>query len=94
MDVAVDPRSSTIWLGSAFSCSGNRPNRISLLHAEYASGTSATCVDLSGMSVGVVGTNYTSRLTVTANPGLDGTMINCTISTVVLEGYDTIRVGG
>ena len=46
------------------------------------------------MSVGVDGTDYTSRLTVTANTGLDGTMINCTISGVVLEGSDTIRVGG
>ena len=60
------------------------------------SGESGTCGDLSAMSVGVDSTNYTLRLTVTANTGLDGTMINCTISHdhVLLEGSDTIRVGG
>ena len=82
------------WQGSAFSCSGNPPNAISLQHSVYASGVSDTCGDLSAMSVGVDGTNYTSGLTVTANTGLDGTMINCTIGNVVLEGSDTIRVGG
>ena len=85
---------STVWRGSAFSCSVSPPNRINLLHSEYTSGTNDTCGDLSAMSVGVIGTNYTSRLTVTANTGLDGTIINCTISGVVLEGSDTIRVGG
>ena len=85
---------STRWRGSAFSCSGSPPNTITLLHFEYASGTSDTCADLFAMSVGVDGTNYTSRLTVTANTGLDGTMIDCTISGVLSEGSDTIRVGG
>ena len=94
MDSAMNPIGATVWRGSAFSCSGSPPNRISLLHTGYASGTSATCGDLSAMSVGVDGTNYTSRLTVTGNTGLDGTMIDCTISGVVLEGSDTIRVGG
>ena len=55
---------------------------------------SGTCGNLSAMSIGVDGTNYTSRLTVTANTGLNGTMINCTISNVLLEGSDTIRIGG
>ena len=85
---------ATIWRGSAFSCSGSPPNAINLIHSLYVSGTNATCGDLSAMSVDVVGANYTSRLTVTANTGLNGTMIECTISNVVLEGYDTIRVGG
>ena len=85
---------STVWQGSAFNCSGSPLNRISLLHSVYASGTSDTCGDLSAMSIGTDGTNYTSRLTVTANTGLDGTVIDCTISGVVLEGSDTIRVGG
>ena len=85
---------STTWRGSAFSCSGSPPNALNLLHSGYATGTSATCGDLFAMSIGVDGTNYTSRLTVTANTGLDGTMIDCTISNVVLEGSDTIRVGG
>ena len=85
----------TRWLGSALSCSGSPPNVISLIHFDYVNGTtSATCGDLSAMSVGVDGTNYTSRLTVTANTGLDGTMIDCTISGAVSEGSDTIRVGG
>ena len=85
---------STAWRGSAFSCSGSPPNRINLLHSEYASGTNDSCGDLCAMSVGIDGTNYTSRLAVTAITGLNGTMINCTISGVVLEGFDTIRVGG
>ena len=85
---------STLWRGSAFSCSGSPPNAINLLHSEYTSVASDSCGDLSAMSVGVDGTNYTSRLTVTVNPGLDGTLINCTISGVQLEGYDAIRVGG
>ena len=85
---------STRWVGSAFSCSGSPPNIINLIHSDYVSGTNDICGDLSATSVSVVGTNYTSRLTVTANTGLDGTMINCTISGVVLEGSDTIRVGG
>ena len=46
------------------------------------------------MSIGVDGTSYTSRLTVTANTGLDGTMINCTISNALTVGSDTVRVGG
>ena len=84
----------TVWLVSAFNCSGSPPNALNLLHAAYTTETSATCGDLSGMSVGVDGTNYTSILTVTANTGLDGTLINCTRSTVLLVGYDAIRVGG
>ena len=84
----------TRWQGSAFSCSDSPPNVISLIHPDYVSGTMNTCGDSSAMSVGVDGTNYTSRLTVTANTGLDGTMINCTISGKTLEGSDTIRVGG
>ena len=94
MDRAMNPIGATVWRGGAFSCSGSPPNAISLQHSVYANGTSTTCGDLSAMSIGVDGTNYTSRLTVTANTGLNGTMINCTISGVVLEGFDTIRVGG
>ena len=84
---------ATVWLGSAFNCPSSS-NRISLVHSGYVSGESGTCGDLSAMSICVNGTSYTSRLTVTANTGLDGTMINCTISTVLLEGSVTIRVGG
>ena len=96
MDSAMNPIGSTIWRGSAFSCSGSLPNRISLQHSGYASrsGTSDTCGDLSGTSVGVNDNNYTSRLTVTANTGLNGTMINCSLTGVLLKGFDTIRVGG
>ena len=85
---------STIWLGSSFSCSGSPPNALNLLHSGYVNGTTATCGDLTAMSIGVDGNNYTSRLTVTANTGLNGSMIDCTISSLVLEGFDTIRVGG
>ena len=85
---------STVWRGSAFSCSGSPPNALNLIHSGYVNGTSDICGDLSAMSFGIDGSNYTSRLTVTANTGLDGTMIICTISNVVLEGSDAIRVGG
>ena len=85
---------STVWLGSAFNCSRSPSNSISFIHNLYGSAESGICGDLSAMSIGVDGTNYTSRLTVTANTGLDGTMISCTISTVRVEGSDTVRVGG
>ena len=60
MDSAVTPIGSTTWRGSAFSCSGSPPNAISLIHSGYVNGTSATCGDLSAMSVGVDGTNLTT----------------------------------
>ena len=56
-----------------------------------------TCGPLTVMSVGVNGTEYTSRLTLTATTELNGAMINCTLSTSidnVLIGSDTIKVGG
>ena len=84
----------TLWQGSAFNCSSSPPNAIILLHLVYEPGVNASCGDQSAMTVGVIDSNYTSRLTVTVNTGLDGTMINCTVSGMVLEGSDTIRVGG
>ena len=35
---------STVWRGSAFSCSGSPPNAISLIHSGYTFGTSDTLV--------------------------------------------------
>ncbi len=87
-----DGERSTIWQGSAFNCSSSV---INLAHPRYvSSGDSETCGDLSGMSVRVSGNNFTSRLTLTATVGLNGTTIECTLSDTVVLGNDTLRSGG
>ncbi len=55
---------------------------------------SGTCGDLSALSVGVSGDNYTSRLTLTATAELNGTIIECTRSGSVVVGSDTLKTGG
>ena len=92
-DVSSPPIGSTIWLGSAFNCPSASP-QISLPHFQFVSGVSGSCGDLTVMSVGVNGREYTSRLTLTATTELNEKTINCTLSGVVLFGSDTIRVGG
>ncbi len=54
-------------------------------------GVSGSCGDLSAMSVGVNGNEYTSQLTLTATAELT---INCTLSSVVDFGSDTVKTGG
>ncbi len=84
---------STVWQGSAFDCSSSL---IALFHRSFdPSGVSDTCGDLSAMSVGVSGNDYTSRLTLAATLELNGTTINCTQSDPlsVVES-DTLRTGG
>ena len=93
IDSSNPPIDVTIWIGSAISCSEG----ILLLHTRFRPGMNITCGNLTAMSVGVNGTEYTSRLTLTATAKLNGAMINCTLSTSngdVLIGSDTIKVGG
>ena len=92
-DTTNPPIGSTIWLGSAFNCPSSS-SQITLLHPEFVSGVSASCGGLTAMSVGVNGTEYTSRLTLTVTTDLNRRMINCTLSGSMLIGSDTIRVGG
>ena len=91
VDSSNPPIDVTIWIGSAISCSEGI-----LLHMRFRPGMNITCGPLTVMSVGVSGTEYTSRLTLTATTELNGAMINCTLSTSngdVLIGSDTIKVG-
>ena len=91
-DSTNPPIGSTVWRGSAFNCSYS--SGISLLHSQFGSGVSAWCGDLIAMSVGVSGTEYTSRLTLNSTTELNEKMINCTFSSIVLIGYDIIKIGG
>ena len=86
---------STIWRGtpSAFSCPAVS-SLIVLPHVNFELGVSATCGNLTAMSVGVSGSEYISRLTLTATTKLKKAVINCTLSGVVLIGSDTVSIGG
>ncbi len=92
-DPSDPPAASTVWQGSAFTCT---LSRISFLHSSSfePNGVSGSCGDLSAMSVGVNGNEYTSRLTLTATAELNGMTINCTLSSVVDFGSDTVKTGG
>ena len=68
---------------------------INLAHSLYEpNGVRGSCGDLSGMSVGVSGNNFTSILTLIATIGLNGMTIECTRSGTVIFGNDTLRSGG
>ena len=84
---------ATIWRGSAFSCLESS-SQIVLVHSQYESGLLSECGNLTAMNVGINGTEYISRLTLTATTELNGTVISCTLSNVVLIGSDTLSVGG
>ena len=92
---SLSPPGSTVWLGSAFNCFDSS-DLIVLHHFMYNTQTGArgSCGDLTAMSVGVNGTEYTSRLTLTATTELNGRMVNCTLNGVELIGSDTIKVQG
>ncbi len=61
-----DGSRSTLWRGSAFNCPSSS-SVISLAHFLYEpNGVTLTCGDLSAMSVGVSGNDYTSRLALIA----------------------------
>ncbi|XP_064400235.1 uncharacterized protein LOC135346511 isoform X2 [Halichondria panicea] len=88
-----DGSRSTLWRGSAFNCSSSS-SRILLIHILFQpNGESRTCGGLSAMSVGVSEDNYTSRLTLTATVGLNGSTVECSRSGTVVLGSDTLRTG-
>ena len=89
----VDGGILTLWIGSAFTCP---TASITLLHSLFTQtgGVSDSCSDLTAMSVGVNGTEYTSRLTLTATAELNGKTINCTRDSGGLIGFNAIRVEG
>ena len=86
---------STIWSGDLFKCSESS-HRISLTHSQlYNSGVSAVCGNFSASSVGVDGSEYTSRLTFLGDlSDLNGTTVNCTLSSVLLVAKITVKVEG
>ena len=82
---------STVWLGSAFTCSS--ADKITLNHFEYP-GAMGICGNFSAMSVNfTAGVEYTSRLTFTATAALNGAVIECTLSTQAFSN-DTVKIGG
>ena len=56
-------------------------------------GSSGNCGNLSAVSVGVDGRNYTSRLTLTATTRLNGATVECSLGALEI-GTDKIKVGG
>ena len=85
----IDGGAVTLWIGSAFTCPAALVHSL-FTHLQVTGG----CDGLTAMSVGVNGTEYTSRLTLNATAELNGRMINCTNGGSELIGYDIIRVGG
>ena len=91
-ECTVDGGVLTLWTGSAFTCP---TASITLLHSLFTQleGVSDKCGDLTAMSVGVNGTEYTSRLTLTATAELNGNTINCTNGSGLI-GFNIVRVEG
>ena len=81
--------SSTVWLGEAFMCS-ETSNLIALSHSHYESGIGGACGIFSAVSVGVSGSEYTSRLTWNVSSEV---IINCTLGGVVVVETIFVRVG-
>ena len=83
---------STVWTGSAFSCSTSN-NEITLLHSRFSStqGDYGSCNngDIVARSLSVEGNNYTSQLNVTVTYDTAGKTIMCLYS----DGYnDTLQL--
>ena len=76
--------SSTVWQGETFKCSeSTNHDQIALSHSHYESGVSGVCGIFSAVSVGVSGSEYTSRLTWNVSSEVT---INCTLAgTIVVE---------
>ena len=91
----IDSRAfgSTIWQGDAFECS-QCSNQISLAHSQYESGVSGDCGNISAVSVGVSGSEYTSRLIINGLTLNKTTVINCTLSGAVLVESVHVKAGG
>ena len=85
---------STNWVGDSFRCAQSL-NQIRLAHSLYTnSRESAVCGNFSAMSIGVSGTEYTSRLSFYGDSKLNGTIINCTFSGVEIVKTIVVRIGG
>ena len=95
--VDTSPNGSSVWRGTAFNCPSSG-NEISLRHSLFntSGGASGTCTGgaLTAESVGVVDNCYTSRLMVTVSPALNGTTVECTLSSVRVMGNSTILIAG
>ena len=65
-------------------------NRIALSHSHYRSGVRGVCGNFSAVSVGVSGSEYTSRLTVIVSSELT---INCTLGGAKVVETIFVRVG-
>ena len=67
---------NTFWTGTAFGCD---QNRILLVNADFEGGTTGVCNNgtVVAQSVGVDDNCYTSNLSVTLSPQLDGTTVEC-----------------
>ena len=81
--------STTVWRGEAFMCS-RTSNQIVLSHSHYKSGVSGVCGNFSAVSVGVNGSEYTSRLT--GNVSSEVT-IYCTLGGALVVETIFVRVG-
>ena len=94
--VVDDGRGSTFWRGTAFNCPPS--NVISLSHQLFnIGGDTGMCTSgaITGESVGVVDNCYTSRLLVTASPGLNDTTVECTLVLAGMGvGNRTLLVAG
>ena len=84
---------STIWQGDAFKCL-EFSNQIILAHSQYESGVSGDCGNFSAVSVGVSGSEYTSRLIINGSTLDETTVVNCTLSGVVLVESVHVKAGG
>ena len=83
--------SSTVWQGETFKCSrSTNHDQIALSHSHYESGVSGVCGNVSAVSVGVSGSEYTSRLTVNVSSEVT---INCTLAGTIVVETIFVRVG-
>ena len=91
-ECTVDGGALTLWIGSALpSCPGIF---FGLLHTEFTNGVNITCNNLTAISVGFSGTNYTSKLILTATAKLNKKIISCAHGDGTVIGSDAIKVGG
>ena len=92
-DPTNPPIGLTVWLGSAFQCSGSS-NQILLPHSQFAEQVAATCGSLKAMGVEVNESNYVSQLSFTAFLELNGTTLSCFLGGLTEIGTDVLVIGG
>ena len=86
----------TVWSGESFKCMGSS-NMITLTHSLYTNSEQSrpiVCGNFSAMVVGANGSDYISSLTFVGSAELDGTVINCALSGVILVKSITTKIGG